>query len=318
MKAYGWLGLGLLVVSEYCLLRKIEPFYSYFYFFAWWSYILLADNLLLKMRGRSLLCGRRHELWRMLPLSVLIWLIFEAYNLVLANWSYSAVPAQVWIRWPGYAMAFATVLPGIFITADIFEVLLFGRRQAPFASEYEPCVPNLRSGAPAVSLLIGICLSAAPLVWPRYFFPAVWLGPILLFYPLMGRFLEPGLPPRGLTGAGPRIWSLLIGGLFCGLIWEFWNFWAAYKWIYSIPLFGWCKVFEMPILGFLGFPPFALECWILYHLSVQLLRRCGRLQAAVWIGIAVYCAVLFRAIDRHTVLNFVSEIRGRIPIWPFV
>jgi hypothetical protein len=25
------------------------------------------------------------------------------------------------------------------------------------------------------------------------------------------------------------------------------------------------KVFEMPILGFFGFPPFALECFALYH-----------------------------------------------------
>lgn len=24
------------------------------------------------------------------------------------------------------------------------------------------------------------------------------------------------------------------------------------------------KIFEMPVLGYLGFPPFAIECWSLY------------------------------------------------------
>ena len=54
MKIYGCFGLLLLIVSEYCLIHKIEPFFTWFYCFAWWSYILLADNLLLKLRGRSL------------------------------------------------------------------------------------------------------------------------------------------------------------------------------------------------------------------------------------------------------------------------
>jgi hypothetical protein len=318
MRAYGWLGLGLLLISEYCLFRKIEPFHSWFYCFAWWSYILLADNFLLRLRGRSLLCGRRVELWRMLPLSVFIWLIFEAYNLTLANWAYSSVPAQMWIRWLGYAVAFATVLPGVFITADILECLLFGHREAPFASEHEQGTATPRGAISFPLVLLGICLSAAPLLWPRYFFPAVWLGPIFLFYPLLGRFGDQSLWPRRATGAGRRIWSLLIGGLACGLMWEFWNFWAASKWVYSIPFFSGWRVFEMPILGFLGFPPFALECWILYHLSAQVLRRCGRLQVIVWLGIALYCAILFHAIDNHTVLHFVSDLHGRIPIWPFV
>ena len=46
MRLYGWVGLLLLAVSHYCLFQAIEPFYSWFYCFAWWSFILLADNLL--------------------------------------------------------------------------------------------------------------------------------------------------------------------------------------------------------------------------------------------------------------------------------
>ena len=32
-----------------------------------------------------------------------------------------------------------------------------------------------------------------------------------------------------------------------------------------MPYLGDVKVFEMPVLGYLGFPPFALECFAMYH-----------------------------------------------------
>ncbi len=49
------------------------------------------------------------------------------------------------------------------------------------------------------------------------------------------------------------------------MLWEFWNYWAATKWTYTVPYLGDVKIFEMPILGYLGFPPFALECYAMYH-----------------------------------------------------
>ena len=308
MRLYGWLGFLLLLVSQYCLFRKIEPFHSWFYCFAWWSYILLADNLLLRLRGRSLLSGRGAGLWRMLPLSVLIWLIFEAYNLALHNWAYDGVPAELWLRWPGYTAAFATVLPGIFITADLLEHFLFGSSRRPFASEVEELIAPPDTIPSPAFLLIGLCLSIAPLLWPRYFFPAVWLGPIFLLDPLLERMGLRSLALQIAARDRRRIFSLLAAGLACGLMWEFWNFWAPSRWVYAVPFVGDWKVFEMPILGFLGFPPFALECWILYHLLTQGYRRLRSAAArtAFWLGVAFFCAIIFRAIDHHTVLRFIS------------
>ncbi len=51
----------------------------------------------------------------------------------------------------------------------------------------------------------------------------------------------------------------------CGVLWEFWNYWATTKWTYTVPYAGNVKIFEMPVLGYLGFPPFALECYAMYH-----------------------------------------------------
>jgi hypothetical protein len=316
MRAYGWFGLLLLLTSEYFLFRRIEPFYSWFYCFAWWSYILLADNLLLKLRGRSLIVGRRRELWSMLPLSVAIWLLFEGYNLSIRNWAYSGVPGQLWVRWPGYSVAFATVLPGIFITADLFDALFF-RRTGPAASEYESLEAKPSSTQSSIFLILGVILSVAPLVSPRFFFPTVWLGPIFLLDPLLEKFGIRSLSLSIWSGDRRRVWSLLLGGLTCGLMWEFWNFWAGGKWIYSVPFFGDWRIFEMPLLGFLGFPPFALECWILYHLLTAIPRRWNSTpqRVALWLTIGLFCIAIFHGIDRHTVLRFAEPSRWSFSLW---
>lgn len=306
MKIYGWAGLILLIVAEICLFRKIEPFYSWFYCFAWWSYILLADSLLFKLRGRSLLSGRRVELSSMLPLSTFIWLLFEGYNLAIRNWGYDGVPEEMWVRWPGYALAFATVLPGIFVTSDLAEALLFGRRGEPFASECEPLLEAPATRVPSLFSFAGILLSICPILWPRYFFPLVWVAPIFFIDPMLERLGIRSLSLSAAAGDRRRIWSLLLGGLGCGLLWEFWNFWAGSRWIYTVPIFDDWKIFQMPLLGFLGFPPFALECWILYHLMTKILesRRSATARAAVWLAILVISIVIMNSIDQRTVHRF--------------
>ncbi len=100
-------------------------------------------------------------------------------------------------------------------------------------------------------------------------------------------------------------------------MWEFWNFWAGSKWVYSIPFFGSWKVFEMPVLGFLGFPPFALECWILYHLLRALLARCRSAPARVglWGAILLFCVFMFYGIDKNTVVRFAGDPVGGPELW---
>jgi hypothetical protein len=311
MRAFGWAGLILFAVAEYGLIRRIEPFCSWFYCFAWWSYILLADNLLLKLSGRSLFTTRRRELARMLPLSVFIWLIFEVYNLAIRNWAYSGVPAATWIRWAGYALAFATVLPGIFVTADLIHCI-GGLRRSPAASESESLSQAPSSFVSRTFPFLGLALCIAPFLWPRFFFPAVWIGPIFVCDPLLERLGVRSLSLSIAAGDRSRVWSLLAGGLVCGGLWEFWNYWAGSKWIYTVPFFQHWKVFEMPLLGFLGFPPFALECWILYHLlsSVPIRWSSTPVRAGFWVAIAAFCVVVFRNIDAHTVIDFVGAPTG--------
>ena len=56
------------------------------------------------------------------------------------------------------------------------------------------------------------------------------------------------------------------GVLICGFFWEFWNFKSHPKWAYHVPGVDFLRVFEMPLLGYLGYLPFALEVYLLKEL----------------------------------------------------
>ena len=71
------------------------------------------------LRGRSLLTSNRRAFWLLAAASVPLWLIFELYNLRLANWFYAGLPSNLAVRYFAYAWAFATIWPGIFVTAAL-------------------------------------------------------------------------------------------------------------------------------------------------------------------------------------------------------
>jgi hypothetical protein len=119
-------------------------------------------------------------------------------------------------------------------------------------------------------------LTIPPLLPPeisRYTFAFVWIGFILLLEPLNRALGVPSLFRSWEKGdPRPTLLFLAAGGV-CGLLWEFWNYWAAAGWRYTVPWpldFG-VYYFRMPILGMLGFLPFALECYAMYHLLRRML-----------------------------------------------
>src|SRR5512136_622020 len=120
---HGIIGITLLLISEIFVFEKIDPFYSWFYCFAWWSYILTIDAIIFRLKGNSLILNRTKEFFLMIPWSVFIWLIFEGANLSLENWYYINIPHSIVERWLGYAVAYGTVLPGLFETTELLETL---------------------------------------------------------------------------------------------------------------------------------------------------------------------------------------------------
>jgi hypothetical protein len=314
---HGFVGIILLVVSEGLHFRKVEPFYSWFYCFAWWSYILTVDAIVYRLKRNSLILNRTGEFFLMIPWSIFIWLIFEAANLSLKNWYYIDLPDSVVERWLGYAVAYGTVLPGLFETTEMLESLgLFKNSKTRKIG-----IPS--SGHSGLVLLGALCLLLSVLV-PLYFFPLIWVGFIFLLEPINYHFGGTSLLKDLEEGNLRKIYLLLIAGLICGFLWEFWNYWTRSKWIYTVPVFEETKGFEMPCLGFLGFPPFAIQAYVMYN-TISLFRFqrgweqscCGlnlksktRATTSVLAALLIvsFSVLIFRAIDLNTVDSYYPRL----------
>ena len=277
----GWVTLAALLAAEFLMFRKVEPVATFFTPIAWTCFIALVDAMVLAVKSNArtnkgerassagLWVGRSAaEKAQIALLSIPLWLIFEAYNLRLANWTYVGLPENLVARYFGYAWSFATITPGIFVTADLIESFgWFG------PARRVKCSPGALHGWMAA----GAVMLAVPLVLPRevaaYLFAPVWLGFVFLLDPVNHRLGLPSLTGDFAEGRRARLYALLLSGWACGVLWEFWNYWAAAKWVYIFPMFQQWKIFEMPAPGFLGFPPFALECFAMYVTAAWGLKR---------------------------------------------
>jgi hypothetical protein len=322
---HGVFGIILLILSEILSLKKVDPFYSWFYCFAWWSYILTIDAIIHRLKGNSLIVNRTKEFFLMIPWSIFIWLIFEAANLSLENWYYIILPHSTVERWLGYAIAYGTVLPGLFETTELLESIGLFRKSL---------TKNILISRETHIVLIPlgtICLVSSVLI-PQYFFPLIWVGFIFLLEPFNYRFGGRSLLKDLEEGNPRRIYLLLIAGLICGFLWEFWNFWALSKWVYIVPFFEKWKGFEMPFLGFLGFPPFAVQAYVIYNF-ISLFRfgrgweestdrlnpeRRTRSLTTVLTAILIgsFYVLIFRAIDFKTVDSYYPRLKDAYWIEP--
>ncbi|MBN2466820.1 MAG: hypothetical protein JXD19_01605 [Deltaproteobacteria bacterium] len=306
-------GLILLTIAETLMFLGIEPFASCFYPFVWWSYIIIIDGVVYHIQRNSLIINRTREFLVMIPWSVIFWLFFEMTNVRMGNWHYSNVIDLCWIRWTGYFISFATVVPGVFETTELlacwgfYSGIATRKRVVPKSWFF-------------VFYAIGIVSLLLPLIMPRYGFPLIWIGFIFLLEPINYVHRSPSLLRDWEEGYSRTPLLLLSAGLICGFLWEFWNYWAATKWIYTLPFFNDPKLFEMPLAGYLGFPPFAVECYVTYHTFLLLKRlkiwdqrlthRLASGDSLRWavlgvsLLVALLCTLAFLCIDNYTVISF--------------
>ncbi|MBI4165023.1 MAG: hypothetical protein HY508_04745 [Acidobacteria bacterium] len=273
LSAWGWAGLLLIASAEILLRRGVYWVAVYFTPLAWTGYLLLTDAATRTLRPPSHPGRTPREFFHLAFWSVPLWLVFEAYNLRLQNWTYVGLPANPVLQAIGYVWSFATIWPAILGTADFLEAL------GCFSSLRRP-----RRIGPSLLwtlILTGVLCLVLPVLVPvrlgQYLFGGVWVGFVLVLDPLnywaKGRSLLGDLE----AGRTARINNLLASGMVCGILWEFWNYWAAAKWVYVFPIMQGWKIFEMPLLGYLGFAPFALECFVMYEFGGTLRKQISRL-----------------------------------------
>ena len=268
MRPHGWIGLGVMIGAEAALFSGHALMARWFTPIVWTGYVLLADALAARLTGVSYLTAARAEGAGVVLASIGFWWLFEWYNaprfwrggedMVGLWWQYHGLEPDPFLRRIGYDWAFATILPALFLTAVVLRVSVFRELRV---RPWRPPAWLLRW-----AVVAGVVSVALPLlVVSRWLVPLVWLGWVLLLEPLNYRAGRPSWLADLARGDASRPAALLASGAVCGLLWEFWNYWATARWTYTVPYFGSVKLFEMPVLGYLGFPLFALECYAMYH-----------------------------------------------------
>ncbi len=256
-------GLATVLITFYGVVNYISPFYDHTYTFAWYGLIVFLDGLLWWGWDESLIFKRPLEFITLLFWSAVFWFFFEIWNLHLKDWYFVGVPPEsLWSHFEAY-IDFATVLPGMFL---IYRLLSRLKIPGNILTKGLPGKKMIK-----VSVFIGVVMLLLPLIYPDYFYPFVWGAFIFLLEPLCATYKAPSLLKDLENGKWSRIVRLLLAGLLSGGYWELCNFWSMEKWIYTVPFFSQGKLFEMPYLGFLGFPPFCVECFVMIN-AVYLLR----------------------------------------------
>jgi hypothetical protein len=260
---YAWIGLLTMIVSEAGMLAGLQPFASWHTPMAWTGYILFVDGLVWRRRGHSFIRDAPAELAFIACCSVPLWGVFELYNkCCLSNWYYVGLPDSLPLRYFGYVWSFATIWPAIFETGELVSALR-DRRALHSRADPHPAHPLGASGR--LSVAVGLTMLLTPIVYPSPYLAApVFLGFFFLLDPLNARAADESISGDWREGRRGRLLNLLAAGLICGIIWEFWNYWAATRWVYNVPILPNVRIFEMPILGYGGFPAFALECFAMY------------------------------------------------------
>ena len=195
---------------------------------AWAGVLLILDGLARVRNGKSPFASAG-DFVAVAATSVLFWDVFELVNLRLRNWWYVGVSPRPWAGSAFALASFATVLPAA---------------RLAFA-QVKGSAPLPAPGGRALKAAAGVAMLGLALAFPSRAFPLAWI----FLWPVCEAIASVRVP-----------WRAMAIGLPLGLTWEALNWRCARGWVYTVPLFDRPKLFEMPLPGYLGYLPFALEC----------------------------------------------------------
>ena len=266
----GWVGLLLILVC-WPLNWGLPGLRSHLLFFPLWFGLILTLDALVFIRkgGDSLLTRNPARFAGMFLISAPVWWFFELLNLRVQNWHYEGI--GIFDNVPNFLIAtvdFSTVIPAVFEASELVSTFF-----------KEPPLRNLHLRIPREKawtvLLAGILTLIALLLWPRYFFPFIWISPFLILEYFVYKRGYRSLLEYVYNGEWRPVLSLWGGVMICAFFWEFWNYWGYPKWVYTVPFVDFLHIFEMPLLGYGGYIPFSLELFSFYHLIEGLLKLPG-------------------------------------------
>jgi hypothetical protein len=262
---HGWLGLVLAGLFWF-LNWSLSGLRTHWGFFPLWlGYCLAIDGLVYWRTGTSLLRRDWRKYIGLFLISAPVWWIFEVLNIRTQNWVYvgaETFSSHAYAFWT--TLSFTTVIPAVLGSAEFFASFDFVRRlrHGPVIGTDKRTVSLFFSAGWIMLVLLA--------VWPKVFFPFIWLSLYFIVEPINIWLGNRSLADWTKKGDWRPVISLWLGVLLTAFFWEMWNFYSYPKWIYQVAWGGWVRVFEMPLLGYGGYLPFALELYALYHLIAGL------------------------------------------------
>lgn len=275
-----YLGLGIWVVSLVILWGQYKPLAVLFKFCdmgLWWGMTLILDGIVYYRRGGiSIIASRPKEMLAISLASISGWMIFEYINFYVdRNWYYPRAHNMPVAEFFCYSMlASSAVFPISFEFYSLFNT--FPKFQVKYSNGWKLSVPKW-----ICWVIIVLCLISMFIIsfFPDDLFFAVWLSPLLLFINLL--YVLDIWTPFNLLKKGD--WSplllLALSWLFSGLCVECWNYFSGTHldgvlktgntlyWAYSVPFVNKYHLFEMPLLGYMGYLPYGIYAaiwWLVF------------------------------------------------------
>ncbi|MEE9157787.1 MAG: hypothetical protein V3U60_05305 [Gammaproteobacteria bacterium] len=280
MPWWGWLALISLAVfwmlawSRFAWFRPLQQFT---FTPLWLSYIVLVNALVYRRTQASLVTHRLGSLLALFPASVLFWWYFEYLNRFVQSWHYIGIESFGAGEYTLHtSLAFSTVLPAVISTLEWVKSF---PQLAERRLRWRVTIPPSQRGARLIIVIAWCGLVGLP-IWPDYLFPLIWIAPLLLIVSVQVVLGERTVFAPLADGDWRPVYLPAIAALICGFFWEMFNYLSYAKWIYSIPFVQRYEIFEMPLLGYMGYLPFGLECLVIADLVERLRHRSDAQQRA--------------------------------------
>ena len=208
---------------------------------------------------------RRHLAF--MALSAPMWWWFELVNEFVHNWRYHGAERYNALEYQVFAtLAFSTVVPALHAMWTATTVAV-----APTAGP----LPRLSHAGAWRAVGVGLAAQAAVFAWPGNAYSLVWVAPWLMAEGVAGLLGQGSLLAAMRAGRWRLPLAVALAGLLTGVCWELWNYWAWPKWTYDVPYVDFWHVFEMPLLGYLGYVPFVWSVYQLVVVAQALMARRG-------------------------------------------
>jgi hypothetical protein len=260
---HGLLGL-LLVIAFWILNWTLPGTRTHWGFFPLWlGYCLAMDGLVFWRTGTSLFTRSPRKYVGLFLVSAPVWWIFELLNLCTKNWVYIGADIFTPLQYAFWTtLSFTTVVPAVFGGAEFLASFDFIKRLK------RGLVIGTDKRTTAIFFFVGWLMLILMLIWPKIFFPFIWLSLYFILEPINVWLGNRSLAQWTAKGDWRPVIALWLGILLTAFFWEMWNYYSYPKWVYHVAWGDWLHLFEMPLLGYGGYLPFALELYAIYHLIV--------------------------------------------------